>query len=987
MRNKLLLVTRLLCLAAFLWMMPNGIRAQQIITSSTWDGSTATQPAGWTPGNIKLDIASAAELAWVAKTVNDGTVTGSSGETGFEGCKITLTVDIDLDSHNWTPIGNWDESSPKYFKGSFDGSYSVIKNLVVEYNPDQPLYAGLFGLVGNESNKTQSISNLALFLGEKGIKGFRYAGGIAACINSASNCTVEIKDCYVEGNGITAYEPAGSTGTPAGASVGGILGYGCKNENCKISISIVFAVMDFLTAETECDNNDVSVGGIAGEINDAGIISLCYSLCPRFTTIQTQENTKAHLGCTAGNATPDNGISYNRALPFAIKTEENRYNNTKKISMPDNYIEGIDGQIMTSELLKDDFDNKFEKDVWDVDNLDIIPVFKRRGESNSYPTPPISDFVINDTGDSPYQITSEEDLYILAEVMNSGDHTLSQIYADKHYQLANDITLTSAITPIGTNNMYVFKGTFDGNHKCINNLSFKPDASGVIGLFGYADGATIKNLGVHVAEGGIQIPINSSQSTNLGAIVGVAYNSSNITDCFVTGGSIGLTDGTARSTNGTFNIGAIAGIISQSATVSNCYATNDIIGNNSGDVYCGGIVGQVYDSNVSNCYSTGKITAKSSTKSVSGGIAGDAANGSTFNRCISLNLQGIEAGGARICGTTNTPTYTNCYASPVIKVGDNLINDGALDNQSGLDLTLSNMNADAGGCFNGWNTGWELGDGTHLPKLQNFTGQPDLLNYAFLQFSITLTQPVEGGTLEVSYGTNQQLNDGLNEKIQGNTLLSITAKPKTGYRLKEITAGGVTIGGNNYKVETDTEITAVFEKIANPVPDPTPEPDPTPVYYTVSIPAVEGVVTDPVAGEYDVESWGNFRFYLTLNENYSQSVPIVTTDRGETIAPRSSDGAYIVKYVRSDVQIRIDGIVKNPDPVANEKIEASQPKIWKTGNELHIQAVTDEPGYIYTPDGKPQTVCRLIAGEVETVRLPDGIYFVRIGNERFKIVL
>lgn len=87
------------------------------------------------------------------------------------------------------------------------------------------------------------------------------------------------------------------------------------------------------------------------------------------------------------------------------------------------------------------------------------------------------------------------------------------------------------------------------------------------------------------------------------------------------------------------------------------------------------------------------------------------------------------------------------------------------------------------------------------------------------------------------------------------------------------------------------------------------------------------------------------------------------------------------------MEIFIDGIIKNPDPVANEKIEADRPKVWKTGNELHIQAVTDEPGYIYTADGKLQTVCHMIAGEVETVRLPDGIYFVRVGKERFKIVL
>ena len=181
--------------------------------------------------------------------------------------------------------------------------------------------------------------------------------------------------------------------------------------------------------------------------------------------------------------------------------------------------------------------------------------------------------------------------------------------------------------------------------------------------------------------------------------------------------------------------------------------------------------------------------------------------------------------------------------------------------------------------------------------------------------------------------------------------------------------------------ESPVAFSATFKQQITP-----PEP-PATVYYNVTLPVVEGAVTDPVAGAYEVESWGSFRFYLSLDKEYDQSAPIVTTSRGETITPRTSDGAYIIKYVRQPLDIFIDGIVKNPAPVANEKIEANRPKVWKTGNELHIQAVSDEPGYIYTADGKLQTVCHLIAGEVETVRLPDGIYFVRIGKERFKIVL
>lgn len=189
------------------------------------------------------------------------------------------------------------------------------------------------------------------------------------------------------------------------------------------------------------------------------------------------------------------------------------------------------------------------------------------------------------------------------------------------------------------------------------------------------------------------------------------------------------------------------------------------------------------------------------------------------------------------------------------------------------------------------------------------------------------------------------------------------------------------------KAGHESKVEFTLKEKEDDTPPYEPPYEPSVETYTVTLPSVEGAATDPAAGEYEVEAWGSFRFYLTLDKGYDQSEPVVTTDRGETITPRSSDGAYIVKYVRTDMEIFIDGIVKNPAPVANEKIETGRPKVWKTGNNLYMQAVVDEPGYIYTPDGKLQTVCHLIAGEVETVRLPDGIYFVRVGKERFKIVL
>ena len=149
-------------------------------------------------------------------------------------------------------------------------------------------------------------------------------------------------------------------------------------------------------------------------------------------------------------------------------------------------------------------------------------------------------------------------------------------------------------------------------------------------------------------------------------------------------------------------------------------------------------------------------------------------------------------------------------------------------------------------------------------------------------------------------------------------------------------------------------------------PDPV-EPDPpyVPIYYSVYLPQVEGAVTDPGPGEYEVESWSTFRFYLTLDSAYSESQPVVTTDRGETLQPRTSDGAYLVKYVRTDVEVFIDGIVQNPPPVANEAIapaDALAPQIWAEGTMLCIrmpEALPATPVSIFTIVGSCRRGCIL----------------------------
>ncbi len=87
---------------------------------SVWDGSVADGfSAGAGTEDAPFEIASAAELAYLAKSVNEG--------ISYADAYIVLTCHIDLANIEWAPIGN----GVNNFSGSFDGGGHTIKGLSV----------------------------------------------------------------------------------------------------------------------------------------------------------------------------------------------------------------------------------------------------------------------------------------------------------------------------------------------------------------------------------------------------------------------------------------------------------------------------------------------------------------------------------------------------------------------------------------------------------------------------------------------------------------------------------------------------------------------------------------------------------------------------------------------------------------------------------------------------------------------------------------
>lgn len=184
--------------------------------------------------------------------------------------------------------------------------------------------------------------------------------------------------------------------------------------------------------------------------------------------------------------------------------------------------------------------------------------------------------------------------------------------------------------PIGTSEN-PFKCTFEGQDNTISGIYINDSVSAYQGLFGYIDGATIKNLAV---EGYIK------GGKYVGGIAG--RNAGTIENCYNTG-----------TITGSVNfVGGIAGFNKE--TIENCYNTGTVEGS---DNKVGGIAG-ASDGIIENCYNTGTVTGNNDV----GGIAG-ASGLVTISNCYNTGTVSGEVTGSGehiggIVGTGGSPVQS-----------------------------------------------------------------------------------------------------------------------------------------------------------------------------------------------------------------------------------------------------------------------------------------------------------------------------------------
>ena len=131
----------------------------------------------------------------------------------------------------------------------------------------------------------------------------------------------------------------------------------------------------------------------------------------------------------------------------------------------------------------------------------------------------------------PYLISSPGNLSYMSSVLSSDDYAE---YVGKHYKQTADIDMSSVVfKPLCPNADKPFTGVYDGNGKTVSNLSVSGlDADNpASGLFGYANGAEIKQLTVTNR-------VNTGSFNRVGGIAGYAKDCL-IESCHITGGELG----------------------------------------------------------------------------------------------------------------------------------------------------------------------------------------------------------------------------------------------------------------------------------------------------------------------------------------------------------------------------------------------------------------------------------------------------------------
>lgn len=560
----------LLALAALVWIaVPVSARAE----TDVWDGTIASGFAGGTgEENDPYQISTAAQLAYFAKTVNEG--------QPYNGLYIVLKNDLNLNNKEWIPIGT--DRNP--FRGNFDGGDHTVTGMQISNSSKD--YVGLFGGC-TKHNINSAIKNITVrnsdICGKShvgAIVGWAYEINIENCRSIANKINGERRVggiCgYFGGNpGGKVSQCYNSSEVSGKRSAGGIAGMGdrCTAENCLNTGEI----------KVTTTQNESTGGGIFGFFDDS-IASASITACVNLGKVSGGESFGGIVGSTDSKSTGHISNCYYNMDAITGGFDAGTALTAGQLcgALPEGLDSTIwkEGSVDTSTAKATDTGSRFGTATGTYINLTKVADIK---ETKTAPVPVYNYVTTNgDDWDTYTLITTAEEFVAIGrdDTKWSGN-----------YVLENDIDVSGVkLTSIG-NPGTPYTGKFSGDGHTISHVDMTKEdgvySSGLFAQIGNSSGKSGKVILLLAANGDI---VSSYSET--GGICGNLF-AGEIYGCSFTGTVKGYT------------AGGICGNAGQDTKISQCFFAGDVQGSSDAAGICGrsGAVGGI----INHCISIATI--------------------------------------------------------------------------------------------------------------------------------------------------------------------------------------------------------------------------------------------------------------------------------------------------------------------------------------------------------------------------------------------
>ena len=238
-----------------------------------------------------------------------------------------------------------------------------------------------------------------------------------------------------------------------------------------------------------------------------------------------------------------------------------------------------------------------------------------------------------------------------------------------------------------------------------------------------------------------------------------------------------------------------------------------------------------------------------------------------------------------------------------------------------------------------------------------------------------------GGIVKVN---NYSVESGTSLTVQKSAKVSVVFIPDHGCYLKQVLSGGkdvtLQVNGNLLEVESvtkDLEIVAIFEKIPM-------------VSCMVDVTGngrvkVNGQTIDQSLETVSVEKGSTVTFSFIPDAKYELGNVLVNN---QNVTNKVKNNMYQISTLISDITCQVEFVLID-DPTSIEQVENANKRIYRSApRRLALSGFkAGVPIYVYDGSGR-LVVLKTIRDSVEEVDVPaDGLYFVRIGKESFKVIL